>query len=342
MVFYKCLKCEKKWQHPVDICPFCFSILERVKTTKAKVIAKSKVSIPSLMHPKVPYFALVLEDEKGIRFAYKSIEEKMIGEDIHFESNINDDAVAIWRNNYDLLDSIEIISELLGGFNLNSKSKILILPTLVSSTHDYLRDNTSTEFLSAVITFLHDRDVKEIKIATQSFDDYEIENLAQKSGILDVCLKNKIVPFDLSKGAFVKKGKIEISKEVEEADLILNLSILKSGKGSSTENVFKLINKENYFSLKYLYSEEEMVLQIKDIKNIVSIGEAIYPQRVDKFPVFRNLIFASKNSVNLDAVFNATGLVNQLPKYLKNIDISNIPIVGRGILEVQRNIDILL
>ncbi|MDD5639942.1 MAG: hypothetical protein PHR47_04085 [Candidatus Pacebacteria bacterium] len=342
MIFYKCLKCEKKWQYPINICPFCFSTLERVKTTKNKVIASSKVAIPSLLHPKAPYYALVLEDEQGVKFAYKSMDEKKIGDDISFEQNIDKDAVAIWKMNYDILDGIEMVANLLGGFNLTEKSKVLILPTLVSPVYNYFRDNTSVEFLNAILDFLHINNVKDIEIATQSFDDFAIETLAQKSGLLDVCLKNKIVPFDLSKGDFIKKEKIEISKKIENADLILNLSVLKAGKGSSTENILKLIKKENYLALKYLYSEEEIVQQIKDIKNVVSIGEAISPQRIDKFSVFRNLIFASRNPINLDAVFNATGLVQQLPKYLRDINIADIPIAGRSILEVQRNIDIVL
>jgi hypothetical protein len=342
MVFYICPKCQKKWQHPVGICPFCFSDLERIKTSQTKVVASSKVLIPNLLHPKIPYYALVVEDEKGMKYAYKSVQERKIGEEIIFKTAESDGAVAIWKAGYDLLDAVENIVALLSNLKLNEKSKVVILPTLISPVHNYFRDNTSTEFLSAILEYLKSIKVKNIKVASQSLDDAPILGLAQKSGLSAVLAKSKIDLLDLAKTDFEERGKVKISKEVINADLVINLSALKSGKGVSTDNLFRSIEKDNYLALKYLYGEDFIAKEVGKLDNVLTIGEAIHPQRSDKFSVFRSLVFASKNSANLDAVFNVTGMVSSLPKYLKEIDVSKIEIVGRSILEVERNINVVL
>ncbi|MFA6252194.1 MAG: hypothetical protein WCX74_02230 [Candidatus Paceibacterota bacterium] len=341
MVFYQCSKCKKKWQHPVSICPFCFSELEVIRAKEAKVIASSKVSIPSLLHPKVPYYALVIEDEHGNRYAYKSMENRKVGDSLNLETDGSYDAVAIWKVNYNLLDAIEKIADL-SCLQLKKDTKVLVLPTLVAPVHNYMRENTSLEFLDAVLSYLEEKGVKNIKIATQSFDDMPIEAMAQKSGLLDVCLKHKMVPFDLSAGEFESIGKAKLSKELKNNDIILNLAELKYGKASSVENLLKLFEKQNYQALKYLHGEECLGEIIKEINNVFTLGEAMHPQRIDKFPIFRSLVFGSRNASSLDAVFNATGMVKNIPKQLASINISNIPTVGRTISEVQRNVDLVL
>lgn len=341
MVFYQCQKCNKKWQQPVNICPFCFSKIKRVKATKAKVVASSKVLIPSLLHPKVPYYALLIEDEYGNEYAFKSMERKNIGEELNFQTSDGINTVSIWKSSYDLLDAVENITRL-SGLELSSNDSVLILPTLVAPVHNYFRENTSPEFLDAVLDYLKNIGVKKIKIATQSFSEKSIELLAQKSGLLDICLKHKIVPFDLAKASFRQNSKMLIAQEAFDNDVILNLSSLKSGRSVSCENIMKLIEKSNYNAFKYLYSEDYIVNELVSLKNIFTIGEAIYPQRSDSFPIFRSLVFGSRNALNLDAVFNATGMTTNIPKYLKNIDVSKIEVVGRSIDEVQRNIDLVL
>ncbi|MCK9578168.1 hypothetical protein M0R01_01580 [bacterium] len=341
MVFYKCNNCNKKWQQPVSICPFCFSKLERIRTEKLKVIASSKVVIPSLLHPKIPYYALLIEDECGNKFAYKSMKDRRVGDSLEFASSDNRDAVVIWKANYDLLDAIENIVKL-AKLEIRKDSKILVLPTLVEPVHNHFHENTSLEFLDAILTYLENVGVRKIKIATQSLSDKPIEILAQKSGLLDVCIKHKLTPFDLANSGFDNQGSIHISREVKENDLLLNLSALKSGKSSSNENAMRLIEKSNYEALRYLYSEEYIFKALSSIDNMFIFGEAIHPQRTDKFPVFRSLIFGSRNPVNLDAVFNNTGMVNNLPKYLRDTKVDQIKIIGREIDEVKRNIDLIL
>ena len=175
-MFYQCPKCKNVWQYPIEKCPNCFLGLEKLLTKTAKVIGVSKINIPTLLHPKVPYFVLVLEDEKGNKWAYKSLKEYKIGEEFIPEVSQNKNAVAVWRIKYDILEAIEKVIELLGGamrtpsssspsprppsegwtrcLKIDSQTKILILPTLVSPKHPYLAINTNPKFLESLINYL--------------------------------------------------------------------------------------------------------------------------------------------------------------------------------------------
>jgi hypothetical protein len=329
MVFYQCNKCKKIWQQPIGICPECFSELERVKTNKTKVIGISKVGIASIPHPEVPYFALVLEDELGNKWAQKSVKEYVVGEEIVFNAG-SDSSVAIWKTKYDAIDSFERIFSLLN-VSLNENIKIVILPTLISPNHTYFRENTSPEFLDTLLRFLFEKKVKleNIKIMAQSFNEIPIEGMAQKSGLIDACLKNKIVLMDLAKSVFVKKGSLEVSEEILNADMVFNLAMMKIGKDSAIDNIFKILKKENYSALKYLQSEEDIIKELKDaLINVVSIGEAEFIQKPDKTVVYSGLILGSKSFINLDKVFSEITLG-------KGLENENIEIVGRDIKEVR-------
>jgi len=338
MVVYKCKKCDKTWQHPVRTCPFCLGELERVKCSmKAKVVAISKVSIPSLLHPKVPYNALVLENDQGIKYAYKTFAEVSIGDIIDYEPNGSDKAVSIWRINYESLDGIENIFQL-SDVKISSKD-VLIIPSLNNPNHAYFRENTSPEFLDATISFLKKSGITNITVAQQSFSDTPIGVLAQKSGLLEVCLKHGITPVDLSEKGFIKKGELEISKAFLEAGTVLNLGIMKAGKASTTENLFKIIKKDNYSALKYLYSEDYIAVGIKEyLSNVFNLGESYFVQREDKFTVYWGTVMGSRDSFSLDRVFNHATMTERIPGFIKGIDINTIPTVGRSIEEIRRDI----
>lgn len=331
MSFYQCQKCKKTWAYPIKECPFCFESLVEVQSNQMKVIACSKVSIPTLLHPEIPYFVLVIEDENGNRYAHKSITEKKIGEEISFTPN--DNAVAIWRNKYNPLEVIEKVIALIGGLQIKKDSKIVILPTLVSPNHPYLRENTSPEFLDAVLSIVAKK-TKNIKIVGQSFNDIPVEFSAQKSGLLDVCLKYGIMPVDLGKAGFTKQGKLELSEELVDTEMILNIPIMKIGKISAAENTLKLLSKTNYSSLKYLESEEAIIEELNKLilDKTLTIAEADIVQGSDKFNRYLGLVLAGKNYLNVDMIFNEITL---------NKKTNNISTVGREIKEVQHNAELL-
>ena len=347
-MFYQCPKCKRVWEYPVEKCPECFLKLERLKSEKLRVIGISKVTIPTVFHPRVPYFVLLLEDGNGNRWVQKSIKEYKIGDEFKIECSSPGDeqgrgAVAIWRVKYDFLEAIEKVINLVAGLKINSETKILLLPALVSASHSYFRDNTSPEFLEAILKILFEIGIKpeNIKVCAQSFDEIEIGAKAQKSGLLEVCQKNKVLPFDLAKGNFVKKAPhqnlgegLEISEEVFKTDFILNLPILKMGKAVATENIFFLLKKENFLAQKYLYSEKEIFEKLKkEIPEYLTIAEANYIQDERKFNHYLNLVFASFNPKNLDRVFFEI-TKRKLPEILEDVKIENISVLGREIEEV--------
>jgi uncharacterized OB-fold protein len=336
-MFLQCPKCKRIWQYPIEKCPDCFLKLEKVKSKKAKVIGGGKTTIPSIFHQKIPYFVYVFEDENKNRWIQKSEKELKIGEEIEIEKAKNKDAVAIWRVKYDFFETIEKLVEILN-VKFEKNSKILILPTLVKDSHSYFRDNTSPEFLESVIQFLVENGIEpqNIKVCSQSFDEVEIEKKAQKSGLFEVCKKQKIILLDLAKGNFVKKGDLEISEEVFKADLILNLPILKIGKSSSCENLFFLLKKENYLAQKYLYSEIEIFEKLKkQLPEVLTIGEANRVQDKNGIVHYLNLALASFDPKNLDRVFCEIIKEKELPEMVKEVKIENIEILGRKISEVE-------
>lgn len=318
------------------------SALERVRATfPMKVIASSRVSIPSLLHPKVPYYSLVLEDSSGNHYAYKSHKAVQIGEMIGFEEDINNDSVAVWRVNYEALDVIENIISI-AGMSIPKDSKVLILPTLNNPVHPYFRENTSPESLSGMIRYLKGAGITDIVVAGQSFTDTPIEALAKRSGLLDTCLAEKIVPTDLSGKRFRKVGNLEISEEFLAADVVLNMGMMKAGKASSTDNLFKVIQKDNYSAMKYLYSEGPIAEEITKTRQVFNFGESHFAQRPDKFTSYLGIALASRNSMNLDRVFNEIVSVKDMPGYIKNIDVSSISLVGRQMPEVKRDISLVM
>jgi len=337
MAFFKCLKCKKIWQYPIAKCPECFEPLQKLKGKKRKITTISRVNALSVFHPN-PYYVLVLEDEFGNKWVEKTTQEFQVGDEFEYKKAQTKDAVAIVRIKYDIFEAIENIAGLLGNLNIDSQSKILILPTLISPTHPYFSDNTSPQFLQAMIDYLIEKGarIENITVAGQSLDEIPIEASARKSELLRVCLKKGLTPVDLAKTEFIKKENMEISKLALESSLIINLPILKIAKTSATDNIFKLLKKENYLSLKYLLAEEEVIsLLVKNFKNIFTLAEAQAVQKPDKFISQLNLALGSFNFIYIDKVFDEIIMKNSLPEYWKKINISEIEIVGRQLEDVK-------
>ncbi|MFA5742393.1 MAG: DUF362 domain-containing protein [Candidatus Paceibacterota bacterium] len=337
-MFYQCPKCKKTWQHPIEKCPDCFELLERMASQKIKVSAVSKISVPSLAHPKIPYFTLILEDEAGNKWAQKSFKEYQAGQEFSYASSKDPNAVAIWRIKYDLLEAIEKLVDLLGGLEITPETKILVLPALNAPKHSYFGENTTPEFLEQTIQYLISRGAgkENIQVAGQSFNDIPIEACAQKSGLLKVCLKYNIVPLDLAKNAFTKKNGLEISENIFSADLAINLAALKIGQACASENLFKFLKKENYLGLKYLYGQKEIFEKMESaLPKILTIAEADRVQTPEKFISFLGLALAGSSSLNIDAVFSQLRPAKALPEILSDVKIGEVIIVGRTIEEAQ-------
>ena len=216
--------------------------------------------------------------------------------------------MAVWRVKSDVAEAVDKVLELIGGINIDQDTKLAVLPTLAKPSHAYFRDNTSPEFLAAVLEILLAKGAKKENIAVvgQSFDDMPAAAIAQKSGLLDACQKFGIMPRDLSAGEFEKAEKFEIAKDVLAADLVINLATEKIGQASAAANLLKVLKKENYLGQKYLSSEAEIIAELEPAlkKNLIVVGEAENVQRSNKLTCFTGLVLASKSPVDVDRVFN--------------------------------------
>ena len=244
---------------------------------------------------------------------------------------------------YDQKEAIGKALDLIGGIDAGANAKIAVLPTLEKASHGYFRDNTSPEFLAAVLELLLEKGAKaeNIAVAQQSFGDLPVVAMAQKSGLIAVCQKFGIAPVDLAAGEFVQAGQFEISKTILEADIFINLSMEKMGRAAAGENMFRVLKKENYSAQAYLSSEAAIVAGLAPLlKNMTVIGEAEFVQRSNRLAAFLGLALASRSAANLDRVFGEITQSFKIPEIVKDIPMENIPLAGRTIKEVQYQAEI--
>ena len=337
MAFYQCVKCNLTWQYPINVCPHCFEKITQAETKTAKVIAVSRVTIPTLFHPIVPYFILLLQDELGNVWGHKSQKEYEIGSEFKTATISDRDAVAVWRVKYNVLEALKKVTELLN-VKLDKSAKVLVLPTAGAPSHYYFRDNTGPDFFEAVLNLLAESGVlpENITVGAQSFDEVPVGAIAQKSGLLKICQKYKITPTDLATEPFEKRGKYEIAKNALDADLILNLAMLKIGQASATHNLFRVLKKENYLALQYLESDSRITTAFKELDDkVLTLADAENTQRPNKLTTFTDLVLAGRNPLNLDRVFNEAVMAVKMPEILAEINIENIPIAGRSLEEIK-------
>jgi len=334
-MFYQCPKCHKRWQYNIAKCPYCFELLERMHSQKAEVIGCSYSTIPTILHPDVPYYVLALRDEHGNIWPQKSQKEYRVGEEFVLGSSKESDAVAVWKNKYDYLEQIEKLTELLGGFPLASEMKIAIIPTLSQPSHAYYRDNTSPEFLDALLEFLLIKGTKaeNIKVLGQSFDSIPVEGKAQKSGLVAVCMKYKVAPIDVAKGQFVQSRGYSLSKEALDADLVIAVPIAKAGKISASESLLQVLEKGE--SLHFKMERDAITDLASAFPNLIILMDGVHIQNRQEVVEFLGVGLAGRNPLLIDKVFaEIIKDENQHPA-IKNINTEMIKILGNQIKDAS-------
>lgn len=313
-----------------------------MESKEAIVKSVVKVAIPALFHPNVPFYILLLQDEFGNTWGQKSEKEYSIGDRYQCSAVLNKKAVAVWRIKYDIGEAIEKATGLLGGVVVDKNSKILILPTVSMPSYAYFKDNTSPEFLEAVVEFLIGKgaDKANISIASQSFGSVPAGAIAQKSGLVEASLKFGITPLDLSGGSFENKDGLEVSSNALSADLIINLAMEKMDQASACDNLAKILSKKSFDEQKS--SGASLAEKLESILGkVMVIGEADFVQKNNKTTTFMGLIMASQSGRSLDRVFNEVSQSFNLPETIKDINVNDIPIAGRTIKEVQYQAEFL-
>ncbi len=337
MAFFSCPKCKKTWNYPVEKCPECFLPLERKRGKRFLVVGGGKNFIPSVFCQSVPYYLALVEDENKNRFLLRTKKEFKIGDYFEIGKAQKENSVFLWRPKYDFLEPIEWAFEVFG-VEVKKESKILILPTLEKASHSYFCDNTSERFLEAAFQFLATKglDFKNVKVVGQSFDEEPIEKKAQKSGLLKVCEKYRVEFLDLAKESFREKEGLKIAQSVFNCDFILNLPTLKKTKPQATENLFYLIERQNFLAQQYLFDTEQILAKLeKVLPPTFTLADAYRTQDERRVVFYFNLFLASFDYRLIDRVYFELTKKREIPDFLKKINLNEVQFLGRQMEEVQ-------
>ncbi|MBI2653316.1 DUF362 domain-containing protein [Candidatus Woesearchaeota archaeon] len=339
-----CEKCNKKWIYPIEKCVYCKCDITKQKGAKLKVIGITKVTIPSPMHPIIPYNILLLQDEHGNRMPRKTMKDYRIGDMYVQHTAKTEDAVSIVKVKYDIYEAIKEAIGLLKDVDLKSGDKLLIKPSIVAAAYPYQAVDTNPDFLNALLTVLFEYGVKKenIIVAEQALIGSDVLEAASKAGILDVCKKHGIIFVDVSKGPFEEiESNGYFFKIFREAlsRKIINAPIMKTnfqiGLSGALENLTRLVDEQTQRNVYYEGIDSMLPKLVKALPNVLTIADATNgmqgqgPLALGE-PAFLNLIFASKNPAALDAVFCEVTMLD-VPHHVTsslNLEIKSLEVVG--------------
>src|SRR3989344_250909 len=343
IIRWVCENCNKKWIYPVEKCVYCKGNIEKQKGSKIKVVGITKVTIPSPMHPIIPYNILLLQDEFGNRIPRKTMKEYKIGDDFVLQKAKTKDAVAVVKVKYDVYEAIKESIELLNGIGLNPNDKILVKPSVIAAAYPYQAVNTNPDFLNALLIVLFEHGIKKenIIVAEQALIGSDAKDAASKAGILEICKKNGVEFADISKGPFEEiesEGyKFKVFMDALKRKII-NIPIMKTnfqiGLSGALENLSRLTDNQTQREMFYDDIEQTLPKLAKAI-SVFTIADATNglqgqgPLALGE-PAFLNYVLAGKNPAALDAIFCEATML-KMPMYITsslNIEPKDIEIVG--------------
>lgn len=338
----------KKWIYPVKKDLSKGQKIVKQVTTRAKIIGVTKVNIPSPMHPTIPYYILLLEDEHGNRLPKKTMKEYRIGDIYDPLPAKSKDAVVITKVKYDVGEYLKDTLRLLGDTGLSPGDKVVVTPSVMEPAYPYQASTTSPELLGHVLSWLKDNGITDIIVAGQALPGNDTLASAKKSGILGVCQKAEVPVVDLSKSEYEERVEDDMTFRIAKDILgrkIINLPAMKTsvqiGICGAMENLTRLADPKTIQEMYYEGIDKTLPSLLKVLPQGLHIGDALIglhgngPLASGGEPAFLNTLLASKDPVALDAVFvHLSGSV--MPRYIieagsrgigKN-DIKTLEIVG--------------
>ena len=343
-----CEKCQKKWIYPIDKCIYCKGNITKQKGTKLNVVGITKVTIPSPMHPIIPYNILLLQDEFGNRLPKKTMKDYKIG-DIYIEQKAKTkSAVSVVKVKYDIYEAIKESIEMINGIDLSTNDEVLVKPSIIIPAYPYQAVNTNPDFLDALLMVLFEIGVKKenIIVAEQSLIGSDTFDAASKAGILGICKKYDISFVDISKAPFEEVKSDGYTFKVFKKALnrkIINVPIMKTnfqlGISGALENLSRLVDEETQRNMYYDGIDKTLPKLVKAIPDVFTIADATNGMQAQGplnsgEPAFLNLILASNNAAALDTAFCEVAML-KVPDYVavsgKNLNPKNIELVGNEI-----------
>ena len=338
---------KRKWMYPINEDIYTKGRIIKQISKKAKVIGVTKVSIQSPLHPIIPYYVILLEDEYGNRMPKKTMSEYNIGDTYELKPAKTEGAVIITKIKYDIGEYLKESLNLLRNYEINHEDKILIKPSIIEPAYAYQAVNTNPKIIEALINILKEKGASDIIVAEQSMIGNDTAESANKSGILEVCKKHSIDFIDLRKSEYVEKEVdgfgFKIAKEIFERKVI-NIPVMKTnsqiGISGAVENMIRAVDEDTQKKMFAENIEVTLPKLLKALPAFLSIGDATIglhgqgPTTLGE-PAFLNMVFVSKDTVALDAVFAEMGLLG-IPSYIKeasslgigNANTKNLEIVG--------------
>lgn len=347
IIRWVCENCSKKWIYPVEKCIYCKGNITKQKGVKIKVTGITKVSIPSPMHPIIPYNILLLQDEFGNRMPKKTMKDYRIGDDFIVQKAKSKDAVCVVKVKYDIYEAIKESIELLN-IELNHDDNILIKPSIIAAAYPYEAINTNPDFLNALLIVLFEHGVKRenVVVAEQALIGSGVSSAALKTGILEICKKHGVSFVDITKGPFEEIESDGCTFKILKDALtrkIINAPIMKTnfqlGISGALENLSRLVDEKTQREMYFEGIDKMLPKLVKAIPDVFTLADATNgmqgqgPLTLGE-PAFLNLVLASRNAAALDSVFCEVGML-PIPPHVasstENFDTEDIEVVGNEI-----------
>ncbi len=356
-----CEKCNKKWIYPIETCLYCKGKVKKQIGTKTKVIGYTKVSIPSPLHPVIPYNVLLLGDEHGNKMPKKTIKDYNVGDLYEDIPDSSENSISAVKIKYDYYEAVKEALELIGDIIVDENKKILVKPNLSIPGYSYLGMCTNHKLMDALIQLLLDKGAKKenITIAEQSFF-MPLEKAVAKTGTPEIIKKYSINYVDISKTEFeekkIREFTFEISKIVNDFDVILNVPVIKTdmllGLDGSFENLTRFLSKKNFDELAKDPQKAALALAVLPglFPKFITIGDASIglqgngPVQYGE-PGYYDIIFVARNPVVHDRAVQEVLCLRKLP-YVElasqlgsgEYDISKIKFIGNELEALRRDI----
>lgn len=224
MIRWLCKNCNWRWIHPVEVCINCNSKTERQFSTKYTIAGFTEITVPSTLHPRVPYTVLLLKDEHGNLMPKKTMKKLTnadIGSDFLFEKG----DVAIVKVKYDYYAAVLTAINLLE--NIDLEKKAMINADLIDDKKDSIEKRSQIKLIEAI---------KEV------FD--EGDELVVNVPFLRIDQERKINPESASKECLIIANAILAPLKDEPTHMNI---IIASKDGNKIKEVFNaLIGKGTY------------------------------------------------------------------------------------------------
>ena len=356
---WTCKKCDFKSIYPLEKCAHCNSDMVKTVGRKFKVVNITKVSIPSPYHPIIPYSVLILKDEYGNLIPKKTMKDYKIGDGYKREPSDDENAVAIVKIKYDVYEAVKESLSLIGDVDINENTKILIKPNIMVAAYHYLAMTTNQKVVDVLIQLLLEKGAKKENIVIAEQVQYnKTEEALKKTGFSRLIEKYNTKFIDLSKTEFVEKQsnnyKFEKSKEVFDKDLIINVPVLKThillGISGALENMTRVVSKKTFDELSKGNINEAIANLHKILPKYLTLGDGTIgmqgngPLQYGE-PAFINMIFASKDPVAHDKVFQEMFLLRKADHVetaaslgIGSSDLREIVIVGEELDACKREL----